>query len=105
MKLNEDDDFVTKFNKHIIKGEINECFEKLMSSKSKNRFDIFFKRVDKNTSSYVRMQHFSCQSFIVRLYTETYTKLRSEYANQFSEDDLLRIPKVVWVGGQYFYAT
>lgn len=104
MNLNEADNYVIKFNESCIEEEIRDCFNKLLSSKSKNKFELFKKRICKKTAMYVRRQAVHMMSVIFTLYGHTYTKLRAEYVNHFSEDELSKIPRFQFqCGGQYAY--
>jgi len=104
MNLKETDNYVIKFNEFCIEEEIHDCFKKLLSSKSKNKFELFEKRISKKTAKYVRRQTVHMSQVIFTLYGHTYTKLRAEYVNHFSEDELSKIPRFQFqIGGQYAY--
>jgi hypothetical protein len=107
MAIIESDDPFTKFNIYLVENEIRECFDKLISSKSKKRFKTFENRIDTKTAKRISMQTIYMAGVFISLYLEIYTKLRSEYSSNFSEEELLKVPRFVLdpISGQYFYRT
>ena len=98
------DDPILKFNQECIEDEIRELFEKLLSSKLDKKYETFTRRINKKTSAYIKLQTMHMMPIIASLYTAIYCRLREEYLSQFTEDEVLKIPRVEWVpGGQYFY--
>ena len=107
MAVIESDDPFTRFNISQVENEIRECFDKLISSKSKTRFKTFANRVDTKTAKRISMQTMYMTGVFISLFHEIYTKLRIEYSSNFSEEELLKVPRFVLdrISGQYFYRT